>query len=84
MKQYTTGGVGEIVKLRFLITARYNPNRYQDEDDTSDMEANFDDILREEKRSASNLTLSTLSSRGRHKYELNPRDKSSNSRLLQV
>ncbi|XP_015063277.1 uncharacterized protein LOC107008661 isoform X3 [Solanum pennellii] len=31
---------------------RYNPNRYQDEDDTSDMEANFDDILREEKRSA--------------------------------
>lgn len=30
----------------------YNPNRYQDEDDTSDMEANFDDILREEKRSA--------------------------------
>ncbi|XP_009630124.1 uncharacterized protein LOC107829979 isoform X2 [Nicotiana tabacum] len=30
----------------------YNPNRYQDDDDTSDMEANFDDILREEKRSA--------------------------------
>ncbi|MCD7452404.1 hypothetical protein HAX54_016509 [Datura stramonium] len=26
----------------------YDPNRYQDEDDTSDMEANFDDILREE------------------------------------
>ncbi|XP_049381722.1 uncharacterized protein LOC125846362 isoform X2 [Solanum stenotomum] len=31
---------------------RYNPNRYQDEDDTSDMEANFDDILKEEKQSA--------------------------------
>ncbi|XP_060192412.1 uncharacterized protein LOC132621949 [Lycium barbarum] len=30
----------------------YNPNRYRDDDDTSDMEANFDDILREEKRSA--------------------------------
>ncbi|XP_060215736.1 uncharacterized protein LOC132642681 [Lycium barbarum] len=32
----------------------YNPNRYRDDDDddTSDMEANFDDILREEKQSA--------------------------------
>ncbi|KAG5623740.1 hypothetical protein H5410_008958 [Solanum commersonii] len=30
---------------------RYNPNRYQDEDNTSDMEANFDDILKEEKQS---------------------------------
>ncbi|KAL3378238.1 hypothetical protein AABB24_004253 [Solanum stoloniferum] len=32
--------------------SRYNPNRYQDEDDTSDMKANFDDILKEEKQSA--------------------------------
>ncbi|KAK9284420.1 hypothetical protein L1049_023592 [Liquidambar formosana] len=30
----------------------YNPNRYADDGDVSDMEANFDDILREEKRSA--------------------------------
>ncbi|KAI3462630.1 hypothetical protein Pfo_019293 [Paulownia fortunei] len=31
---------------------RYNPNKFQDDDDDSDMEANFDDIMREEKRSA--------------------------------
>ncbi|KAL2459043.1 protein SPT2-like protein [Forsythia ovata] len=30
----------------------YNPNKYRDDDDDSDMEANFDDILAEEKRSA--------------------------------
>ncbi|KAK4426493.1 hypothetical protein Salat_1417900 [Sesamum alatum] len=30
----------------------YNPNRFKDDDDVSDMEANFDDIMREEKRSA--------------------------------
>nr|XP_027078868.1 protein SPT2 homolog isoform X1 [Coffea arabica]XP_027078870.1 protein SPT2 homolog isoform X1 [Coffea arabica]XP_027078871.1 protein SPT2 homolog isoform X1 [Coffea arabica]XP_027078872.1 protein SPT2 homolog isoform X1 [Coffea arabica] len=30
----------------------YNPSRYEDVDDDSDMEANFDDIQREEKRSA--------------------------------
>ncbi|XP_011073645.1 protein SPT2 homolog isoform X1 [Sesamum indicum] len=30
----------------------YNPNRFRDDDDVSDMEANFDDIMREEKRSA--------------------------------
>ncbi|KAJ8547656.1 hypothetical protein K7X08_011242 [Anisodus acutangulus] len=31
----------------------YNPNRYRDDDDDdSDMEANFDDILREEKQNA--------------------------------
>ncbi|XP_009781867.1 uncharacterized protein LOC107779433 [Nicotiana tabacum] len=30
----------------------YNPNRYRDEDDDSDMEANFDEILKEERRSA--------------------------------
>lgn len=30
----------------------YNPRRYADDDDDSDMEANFDDIMREEKRSA--------------------------------
>ncbi|XP_073154248.1 uncharacterized protein [Henckelia pumila] len=29
----------------------YNPNKYRDADDDSDMEANFDDILREERRS---------------------------------
>ncbi|KAG6416135.1 hypothetical protein SASPL_123559 [Salvia splendens] len=29
---------------------RYNPNRFRDDDDTDDMEANFDDIIREEKR----------------------------------
>ncbi|KZV57031.1 hypothetical protein F511_08189 [Dorcoceras hygrometricum] len=29
----------------------YNPNKYQDADDDSDMEANFDDILREERLS---------------------------------
>ncbi|KAG6418644.1 hypothetical protein SASPL_120848 [Salvia splendens] len=28
----------------------YNPNRFRDDDDTDDMEANFDDIIREEKR----------------------------------
>lgn len=32
---------------------RYNPNKFADrDDDLSDMEANFDDIMREEKRSA--------------------------------
>ncbi|KAH6758645.1 hypothetical protein C2S51_018880 [Perilla frutescens var. frutescens] len=31
---------------------RYNPNKFRDDDDDSDMEANFDDIMREEKRSA--------------------------------
>ncbi|KAL3341357.1 hypothetical protein AABB24_025753 [Solanum stoloniferum] len=30
----------------------YNPNRYRDDDDDSDMEANFDEILKEERRSA--------------------------------
>ncbi|XP_057807606.1 uncharacterized protein LOC131022188 isoform X2 [Salvia miltiorrhiza] len=30
----------------------YNPNKFRDDDDTADMEANFDDIMREEKRSA--------------------------------
>lgn len=30
----------------------YNPKEFQDMDDDSDMEANFDDIMREEKRSA--------------------------------
>ncbi|XP_069152406.1 uncharacterized protein [Solanum lycopersicum] len=30
----------------------YNPNRYRDDDDVSDMEANFDEILKEERRSA--------------------------------
>ncbi|KAL8117851.1 hypothetical protein AgCh_015665 [Apium graveolens] len=30
----------------------YNPRKYADDDDVSDMEANFDDILREEQRSA--------------------------------
>ncbi|XP_019172534.1 PREDICTED: protein SPT2 homolog isoform X2 [Ipomoea nil] len=30
----------------------YNPNRYRDDDDVSDMEAGFDDILKEERRSA--------------------------------
>lgn len=29
---------------------RYNPNKYDDYGDDSDMEANFDDIMREEKR----------------------------------
>lgn len=29
---------------------RYNPNRYRDDDDDSDMEANFDEILKEERR----------------------------------
>lgn len=28
----------------------YNPRRYANDDDDSDMEANFDDIMREEKR----------------------------------
>ncbi|GKC39989.1 chromatin SPT2 [Tanacetum coccineum] len=31
---------------------RYNPNRYRNDDDDSDMEAGFDDIMWEEKRSA--------------------------------
>uniref|UniRef100_A0A7N0URY2 SPT2 chromatin protein n=1 Tax=Kalanchoe fedtschenkoi TaxID=63787 RepID=A0A7N0URY2_KALFE len=31
---------------------RYNPNKFQDDDDTSDMEAGFDEILKEERRSA--------------------------------
>ncbi|XP_057791550.1 protein spt2-like [Salvia miltiorrhiza] len=30
----------------------YNPNKFRDDDDTADMEANFDDIMKEEKRSA--------------------------------
>ncbi|KAL1559548.1 protein SPT2 isoform X2 [Salvia divinorum] len=30
----------------------YNPNRFRDDDDTGNMEANFDDIMREEKRSS--------------------------------
>ncbi|XP_068636050.1 uncharacterized protein [Aristolochia californica] len=30
----------------------YNPSRFRDDDDTSDMEANFDDIQREERQSA--------------------------------
>ncbi|XP_051117723.1 uncharacterized protein LOC127242286 [Andrographis paniculata] len=30
----------------------YNPNKFRDDDDVSDMEAGFDDIMREEKRSA--------------------------------
>ncbi|PWA74045.1 chromatin SPT2 [Artemisia annua] len=30
----------------------YNPNRYRNDDDDSDMEAGFEDIMREEKRSA--------------------------------
>ncbi|PIN00349.1 hypothetical protein CDL12_27149 [Handroanthus impetiginosus] len=30
----------------------YNPNKFRDDDDDSDMEANFDDIMREERRSA--------------------------------
>lgn len=29
---------------------RYNPRKYADDDDVSDMEANFDDILEEERR----------------------------------
>ncbi|KAG8373807.1 hypothetical protein BUALT_Bualt11G0063500 [Buddleja alternifolia] len=31
---------------------RYNPNKFRDDDDDSDMEAGFDDIMREEKLSA--------------------------------
>ncbi|GER28862.1 SPT2 chromatin protein [Striga asiatica] len=31
---------------------RYNPNNFSDDDDDRDMEANFEDIVREEKRSA--------------------------------
>lgn len=33
-----------------MLSFRYNPKRYQDVDDDSDMEANFEDIIREEKR----------------------------------
>ncbi|KAG6401078.1 hypothetical protein SASPL_137923 [Salvia splendens] len=35
-----------------MIRQIYNPNKFRDDDDTGDMEANFDDILMEEKRSA--------------------------------
>ncbi|CAL5385253.1 unnamed protein product [Camellia sinensis] len=31
---------------------RYNPRKFADEDDDSDMEANYEDIMREEQRSA--------------------------------
>ncbi|XP_047315568.1 protein spt2 isoform X2 [Impatiens glandulifera] len=31
---------------------KYNPNKYGNDDDDSDMEANYDDIMREERRSA--------------------------------
>lgn len=33
-----------------LFPFSYNPRRYANDDDDSDMEANFDDIMREEKR----------------------------------
>ncbi|GFP78852.1 hypothetical protein PHJA_000028700 [Phtheirospermum japonicum] len=35
---------------------RYNPNKFRDDDDDSDMEAGFDDIMREEKRRSVSLT----------------------------
>ncbi|XP_040990546.1 protein spt2-like isoform X2 [Juglans microcarpa x Juglans regia] len=43
-------GVKAISMIRQMF--RYNPNRYKDDGDDSDMEANFADIMREEKRSA--------------------------------
>ncbi|KAG6403311.1 hypothetical protein SASPL_135528 [Salvia splendens] len=35
-----------------MIRQIYNPNKFRDDDDTGDMETNFNDILMEEKRSA--------------------------------
>ena len=37
-------------ELRTCVFCRYNPGRYRDEGDDSDMEANFEDIMKEEKR----------------------------------
>lgn len=39
-----------IGNLLACIFCRYNPRKYADVDDDSDMEANFDDILKEERR----------------------------------
>ncbi|GKC87652.1 chromatin SPT2, partial [Tanacetum coccineum] len=33
-----------------MCSVLYNPNRYRNDDDDSDMVAGFDDIMREEKR----------------------------------
>lgn len=41
------------IYVELIITCvfcRYNPGRYRDEGDDSDMEANFEDIMKEEKR----------------------------------
>ncbi|CAN4116837.1 unnamed protein product [Withania somnifera] len=43
---------GENISSMIRKMFRYNPNRYRDDDDDSDMEANFDEILKEERRSA--------------------------------
>ncbi|XP_040989908.1 protein spt2-like isoform X2 [Juglans microcarpa x Juglans regia] len=43
-------GVKAISMIRQMF--RYNPNRYDDDGDDSDMEANYADIMREENRSA--------------------------------
>ncbi|KAG2675414.1 hypothetical protein I3760_12G003500 [Carya illinoinensis] len=43
-------GVKAISMIRQMF--RYNPNRYEDDGDDSDMEANYADIMREEQRSA--------------------------------
>ncbi|KAL2513352.1 SPT2 chromatin protein [Abeliophyllum distichum] len=43
-------GVQAISMIRKMFG--YNPRKYRDDDDDSDMEANFEDILAEEKRSA--------------------------------
>ncbi|KAK4366354.1 hypothetical protein RND71_014234 [Anisodus tanguticus] len=44
-------GVEAISMIRKMFG--YNPNRYHDDNDDSDMEANFDDILKEERRRCS-------------------------------
>lgn len=54
VRQYSDDDVdddgGAISMIRNMFG--YNPHKYRDDDDDSDMEANFDDILKEEKRSA--------------------------------
>lgn len=54
LSRYSDDEDGEDVKAISMIRQmfRYNPNRYDDYGDDSDMEANFEDIMKEERRSA--------------------------------
>ncbi|KAL9148161.1 hypothetical protein ABFS82_12G023900 [Erythranthe guttata] len=50
LRDEDSDGENAISMIRQMF--RYNPNKFRDDDDVSDMEANFEDIQREEKRSA--------------------------------